>query len=447
MARTLTFDVLVLGGGAAGCALAGRFSENPDRSVGLVEAGPDYGPYADGRWPEDVLDARWLALDSHCWARDDEDDRSQLRARILGGCSAHNACAVLRGAPVDYDWGEGWTYDELEPYLDRAERRLLAHVTADEELSPWHRAFRDAAPDDAIVYPVNTVENVRWNAAFAYVDPARNRPNLTIVADTLVDRVLIEDGRAIGASADGRELHAGTVVVSASSYGSPGILLRSGIGLADELARHGIPLIADLPVGEQLADHVGTGATFEPTPDLARALEEHAAKHGFYMAQLAVTGRSRLCVEGLHDLFVFPALDRDGETSAAAFAMQPLSRGSVRLTSKDPHAPLVIDHGFLRDERDAEMLTDAFELLRYLASGQELRPGAEADAGEHARATARGFFHPVATCAIGTVVDGECRVLGFENLHVVDASVMPKLPRVPVHLSTLAVAERMAERL
>lgn len=91
------FDVLVLGGGPAGCVLAARLSEDPDRSVCLVEAGPDYGPYIDGRWPADVLDARQLALDSHCWRRDDEDDRSQLRARILGGCSAHNACVLVSG--------------------------------------------------------------------------------------------------------------------------------------------------------------------------------------------------------------------------------------------------------------------------------------------------------------------------------------------------------------
>jgi choline dehydrogenase len=112
------FDVLVLGGGAAGCVLASQLSENRDRTVCLVEAGPDYGPYAQGRWPADILDARRLALDSHCWVRNDQDDRSQLRARILGGCSAHNACVVLRGAPSDYDeWGPGWSHAELEPYL------------------------------------------------------------------------------------------------------------------------------------------------------------------------------------------------------------------------------------------------------------------------------------------------------------------------------------------
>src|SRR5919204_5379310 len=106
------FDVLILGGGAAGCVLAARLSENPDRTVCLVEAGPDYGPYAVGGWPADILDARRLALQSHCWDRNDEADRSQLRARILGGCSSHNACVLMRGEPGDYSWGRGWSYDE-----------------------------------------------------------------------------------------------------------------------------------------------------------------------------------------------------------------------------------------------------------------------------------------------------------------------------------------------
>ena len=435
----MTYDVLILGGGAAGCALAGRLSENGERSVCLVEAGPDYGHLSEGRWPADILDPRWLALESHLWDQDDQDDRSQSRARILGGCSAHNACVVLEGAPSDYDWGPGWSYDAFAPYLGRAAETLQTHVLADEELTPWHRAFREAGGGDSIVHPVNIVDGVRWHSGFAYVDPARGRPNLTILADTLADRVLLDDGRATGAVAGGRELSAETVVVSAGAYGSPGILLRSGI--------------TDLPVGEGLVDHVGTGAGWEPTKRLLEETAAHEAEHGLYMGQVTVAAISRSCPPGVRDLFVFPALDIGPEISGAAFAMKPRSRGSVRLNGPDPETPLAIDHGFLRDERDVDVLAEAFERLRGLAASEpvrpyvarEIRPGPKVDAEAHVRATARGFFHPVGTCAIGRVLDERCRVLGSENLYVVDASAIPEIPSANTNLTTIALAERAAE--
>ena len=427
------YDVLILGAGSAGCALAGRLSENPDRTVCLVEAGPDYGHFSEGRWPVDILDPRWLALESHLWERDDEDDRSQARAKILGGCSAHNACVILEGAPSDYDWGPGWSYDEFAPFLRRAAETLQTHVVADEELTPWHRAFREAGGDDSIVHPVNIVDGVRWHSGFAYVDPVRGRENLTILAETLVDRVLVEDGRAVGAVVGERELRADVVVVSAGAYGSPGILLRTGV-------------CPDLTVGEGLVDHVGTGAAWEPTERLLEETAAHEGVHGLYMGQVTVaTG----------DRFVFPALDIGPEISAAAFAMKPHSRGSVRLNGPDPETPLHIDHGFLRDERDVEKLTEAFERLRVLAEsepvkpyrGAELRPGESVGAEEHVRSTARGFFHPVGTCAIGRVLDERCRVLGLENLYVVDASAIPEIPIANTNLTTVALAERAAEWL
>jgi choline dehydrogenase-like flavoprotein len=444
MASADRYDVLVLGGGAAGCALGGRLSENPDRTVCLVEAGPDYGHLSEGRWPADILDPRWLALESHLWERDDEEDRSQARARILGGCSAHNACVLLEGAPSDYEWGEEWSYEAFAPFLRRAYETLRGHVLADEELTPWHRAFRDAAPESSIVHPVNIVDGVRWHSGFAYVDPARGRENLTILAETLVDRVVLEDGRAVSAVAEGRELRADVVVVAASAYGSPGILLRSGIGPEGE--------VAQLPVGEGLIDHVGTGAAWEPTERLLEETAEHEADHGLYMGQVTIASSSRSCPPGVRDIFVFPALDVGPEISGAAFAMKPFSRGSVRLHAREPVAPLAIDHGFLRDERDVEVLTEAFERLRELVeappvrryAGDELRPGSDVGAEAHVRASARGFFHPVGTCAIGSVLDQRCRVLGFENLYVVDASAIPEIPSANTNLTTVALAERVA---
>src|SRR5262249_57082265 len=162
-----------------------------------------------------------------------------------------NACVVLGGAPADYDeWGHGWSYETNRPYLDRAREQLRTRRLERDELTPWHAAFADAA-DEPILHDVNAVGTIRWNAAFAYLDPIRPRENLTILGDTLVDRVLLHGERAVGAATSAGDIDADLVVVTASAYGTPGILLRSGID--------------ELPVGEGLSDHVGVGVGFAPT--------------------------------------------------------------------------------------------------------------------------------------------------------------------------------------
>ena len=411
--------------------LAGRLSEDSSRSVCLVEAGPDYGAYGDGRWPDDILDARWLALDSHCWERDDDDDRSQLRARILGGCSAHNACVVLRGSDADYDeWGPGWTSDELHPYLDRAEQALSTHTLQRDDLSPWHAAFAEAAGGNAVLHPVNTQGAVRWNAAFAYVDPARGRANLTILGDTLVDCVLLEGDKAVGVATSAGEITGNTVVLAAGAYGSPAVLLRSEV--------------VGLPIGENLSDHVGVGMAWEPTETLRRGMEAFERERDLYMAQVTVA---------VDDLFLFPAAEPGCEISAAVFAMKPRSLGRVTLTSDDPRAPVHIEHGFLSDERDVGVLVEGFEHLRDLGrslsdyAAHELRPGADVTAEAHVRSSARGFFHPTGTCRIGSVVDERGRVYGYKGLVVADASIMPTIPRANTNLTTAAIAEKLAETI
>ena len=394
-----------------------------------------------------MLDGRRLAF-SHAWETD-RDDRSQLRARIMGGCSAHNACVMLAGAPADYDeWGRGWSHDAIEPYLRRAERQMRVRRFATEELSPWHRAWVETCGDAAIVHPVNAVGTVRWNTAFAHLDPVRALDNLTILADTLVDRVLLAGDRAVGVATTGGELRADTVVLAAGAYGSPTILLRSGVGPEREL-----------PVGEGLSDHVGVGFGFSGTERLQREVAEFERSHPLFMAQVTVAASSSVCPAGMWDLFFFPGIDPPGkagyEVSVAVFAMKPESRGSVRLASRDPRVPPAIDHGFVSNGRDAEVLAEGVEALRRLTStdairaygGRETRPGPDVDALAHIRDTARGFFHPVATCAIGRVVDGDGHVYGVDGLLVADASIIPTIPRANTNLSTVALAERLAERM
>jgi choline dehydrogenase len=404
-------------------------SEDPARSVCLVEAGPDYGPYEAGGWPPDLLDARQLAF-SHSWETD-RDDRSQLRARVIGGCSAHNACVVLEGSSADYDeWGPGWTYAEFAPYLRRAHDQMRVRVLDEDELSPWHRVFVEVCGPDACIHPVNAVGTVRWNLAFSYLDPARGRPNVTILGDTLVARLEPGTGRV---ETDRGALEADTIVLAAGSYGTAGVLLRSGFG-------------TDLPIGENLVDHVGVGFGYEPTERCRGELERFEAERPLFMAAVTIRAAGG-------DMFFFPAADPGGEISAAVFAMKPCSRGRVSLSSDDPRAPLRIEHGFLSDERDAEMLTSGVEALRRLAADEpvsqyaaaEIRPGPAVDARTHVRDTARGFFHPIGTCAIGAVVDESGRLYGHENVFVGDASIMPTIPRANTNLTVAAVAERMAE--
>jgi choline dehydrogenase len=434
-----SFDVAVLGGGAAGCVLAARLSENPDRTVCLVEAGPDYGHYDGGRWPADLLDARHVAL-SHAWPTD-RDDRSQLRARVVGGCSAHNVCVALRGVPGDYDEWPGSSYDVLAPYLERAERTLGVRAFSADEIAPWHGAWIDAAQGAGLqggAHPVNARGTVRWHAAFAYLDAARSRPNLTIRPDMVVDRVEPDHGRVV---TTGGTLEADVVVLAAGAYGSPGILLRSGIGPG---------LAHDLPVGEYLSDHVGVGFSWEPTERLVeetRAFEAVAPLFG---------PQDSLWTEG-QETFVLPWLewDEEGELrpSCVTFVMKPRSHGRVTLNGPAVETPLRIDHGFLSDGRDREALLEAVELVREIASGigqyvaAELRPGPETDLGAYVDSEVRGFFHPVGTCGIGRVVEPDGKVIGLDGLYVCDASVMPTIPRANTHISTIAVAERVAELL
>jgi choline dehydrogenase len=469
------FDVVVVGGGTAGCVLAARLSEAERRTVCLLEAGPDYGARVDRRWPPDILDPTALQF-SHDWGTGGEDARS-LGARMLGGSSAHNACMVVQGTPADYDeWGREWAYSVLAPHLDRARSELCTAPANTDRPAPFHRAFMLAAqeagfplldglddPDRPVgvaPFPANVVDGMRWNSAFAYLDPARPRPNLTVEGGMLVDRVTIERGKATGVIlAGGRRIEAELVVLAAGAYLTPTILVRSGIGSEPDLRRLAVSAVSVLPVGEQLLDHHGTGMGWQLSERLRADTAAHDRGGPMFQPHALLKAASSWCAPGSWDIHVVPWTNPTESpggyaVSAGVFHLKPRSFGRLHVPSTDPAALPHVTRGFLSDESDLSVLVEGLELARTLAATNELRnlvtasiPSNGTDLAAYVRSTARNYFHPAGTCAIGAVVDPAGRVLGVDGLIVSDASIMPTIPRANTNLTTAAIAERIAQLL
>ena len=495
MAEHLFADTVVIGGGTAGAAVAARLAQSTSQSVMLIESGPDYGAFADGRWPPPLLDARSLP-GGHDWgylnnAGTGRPGHLLERARVMGGCSSHNGCAAIWGSRVDYDtWAasgnEGWSADDLLPFFRIANETLQVKRILSSEITPWQHACLETAPKIGIpqvadlnnldedmgmsTSPVNILDGVRWNTAFAYLDPLRDNKRLSIRGQIQVDRLHFAGNRVSAIEAIGPDgpltIEAGRVVLCAGTYGSPAILLRSGIGPDSELRALGIETKLDLAVGKNLHDHPAVYLKYSGTPQLVAAMLDFAARGGVLFSEQTIAKfRSKYC-SSAYDLHLFPVGGQFTDTADSwefllpVANMTPLSRGSVQLTGTDPFATLKIDTAYLSDPegRDLAILWNGIELVRDYACqqpladliGEEIAPTVNYKTPDDVQRDNLHYYHPVGTCKMGpvsdstAVVDARGKMHGVDNLYVADASIMPVVPRANTNIPALVVGERIA---
>ncbi len=481
------FDFIVAGGGSAGCAVAAGLVK-AGYKVALVEAGPDYGAFDSGQWPSDLVDARGLA-DSHDWNYKARQWVFQ-RARVMGGCSSHNGCIAAVGHRQDYDdWSlPGWTGNDVDPIFKRVTQTMRVRTYQSHEAGPFHARCLEAAEsagwrmasdlcdldanDGFGLEAVNIVGTTRWNSAFAYIDPVRQSPELASRL-TIFDRALIEkfeehsEGVTLSMVRDDQTctLTADQLVLSAGVYGTAEILQRSGIGDPELLQQLGIPVqVASVKTGMNLHDHPMVHADRRVGPQLQRWLDE-AANSGF-LPEEQTLGKavSTQSDNGLFDLHLFPVCASTqtsrlhGQVNIEVACMTPKSRGSLKITSKDPRVLSAIDHNYLGDENghDLAVLREgvalANELFNQTALGSllgESLSDTSTDAG--IRQYVEHYYHPVGTCAMGLEEDDVCtpagRVRGLQRVTVADASLIPQVPRANTNLPSVMIGERIAELL
>lgn len=491
-----TYDYIIVGGGSSGCVLAAHLSANPNTQVLVLEAGPDWRPIDAAAELRSLNPGRIIGrekFDQFQWptlkaARvAGQEQRLFWRGRGLGGSSNINGMIAIRPVPDDWDrWGQpGWAHDDVVPALARIERdvdfgaqpfhgnegplpifRIPRHEWGPADQALWAAAvsvgYRECEDHNA---PVGTgvspyaiggdpVTRERITANDAWLEPVRDRSNLTVIGEALVDKVLLNGTSAVGVRVriDGEwsELHSDEVLLAAGAVHSPAILLRSGIGPA-----------SGLPVGEGLQDHANAILFIDYVDGIGPETVDD--RH----TNVCVRYSSGLAEAGENDMMIIAAnhsLRSQEGGSLVAWINQAFARGALRLASMDPSDHPVIEENMLGDPGDLERLRDATRRMIELTQQGPLAtiarrvsldprgtPISDVDADQALdawlKASASDAQHICATAAMGQVVDSDCQVYGYQSLRVIDASVFPEVPRANTHLMTLALADEMGVRM
>ncbi len=508
---TQSYDFIVIGAGSSGCAIAYRLLENTDAKVLLIEAGgKDTNPTIYSEQVPDVM-SLWSNPTVN-WGYQTEPQAALngrslpiARGKVWGGCSAINAMLHVRGHRFDFDYwnylgNDGWGYDAVLPYFKAFEtftpgdptyrgQNGPVNIVPYDRPTPVSQQFFPAAyelgfddlgrdfdyngvrQEDSPFYyqSTKTSDRQRVTSASAYIYPILDNPNFTIMSETQVTRLIMENKRVVGVEyvKDGQKAEIKAqheVILSGGAYESPKLLMLSGIGPAATLQTYGIDVVVDLPgVGQNLQEHMVLAVgylnkksqPFDPTL-LAEAGLFTRSRSGMEKAspdlQLIFSGSK----------IVNPAYNKEGlGCSFAIVLIQPQSVGYVSLKSNNPLDVAFLQPQFVSQDTDIQVFLKGIELCRSLAQtkalsdfcGEEIAPRAtatsESELREYIRNTVDTLWHPVGTCKMGrdalAVVDPELKVYGVEGLRVADASVMPRIVAGNVNAACVMIAEKVSD--
>jgi len=522
-----SFDVIIIGGGAAGCVVAGRISRETSASVLLLEAGAsDWDPLI--HLPAGY--AKILQHDLHVWQHEtvpqlqlDGATRRFRSGKVIGGGSSINAMCYVRGQPRDYaKWQDAvgdtgnWSFEALLPHFHAQENNDTFHNRYHGASGPLKvslprginelnqgalKAFQEAGlpynPDyngasQLGVSPVQATfsDGKRCSSAVAFLKPAEDAGRVEIRVHSTVQRVVVENGRAIGVEyvRDHKKhfVRAGDVILSAAAVHTPKLLMLSGIGPAEHLREHGIAVVHDSPeVGQNLQDHTVVPVQAYCTRDLGYqktsqgfgaigaglryVLTNDGPASGNGVETVSYFDPDDLTAEPTIQCYHVPIVSNDGLSPTGTQAgitfelvvLQPESRGSIRLRNADPESTPLIDPNFMADQRDMASAVKSVRFMREVMKkpslvdllASELQPGSGVQTDEQIEAWIRTvvttMWHPVGTCRMGkdasAVVDAELCVNGVRGLRVIDASIMPNIVSGNTNAPTMALASLGAE--